>query len=122
MRTTNHFRSLRLAVTAVAASASLTGCGLFGSSWDIRMEVQGTGSATIAPRYAGDGDNLTGKPKLEQLPWSSSTNVGFGFNRLDVTGAAPGTTCKITADGKTIEEKPVDAQGNATCQANLQDD
>lgn len=120
MHTTNHFRSLRLAVAAIAASASLTGCGLFGSSWDVRMEVQGTGSATIAPRYAGAKDSS--QPKPEQLPWSSSANVGFGFNRLDVTGAAPGTTCKITADGKTIEEKPVDAQGNATCQANLQDD
>ncbi|OZM71115.1 hypothetical protein CFN78_21870 [Amycolatopsis antarctica] len=118
----HHLRTAVLAATVTAATASLSGCGLFGSSWDVRMEVQGPGQATVSSRFAGDDGSVAPPSAMERLPWQRTANVGFGFNDLDVTGAAPGTVCRIIVDGETYHEQNVDGEGNASCRANLQND
>ena len=65
----------------------LTGCGLFGGSWDVRMEVLGNGTAAVTTKFAGEPD--AGTTTETTLPFSAARNVGFGFNRVDVRGAAP---------------------------------
>jgi hypothetical protein len=95
----------------------LGGCGLFGGSWDVRIEVQGSGRAQVAAKFAGDPDAV---PVETSLPFSVTRNVGFGFNQVDVKGAAPGTVCRVLVDGVVRGEHPVDAGGNASCMANNQ--
>jgi hypothetical protein len=96
----------------------LAGCGLLGRSWDVRMEVQGAGAATVTTKFAGEPD--AGTRTTTTLPYASGRNVGFGFNRIDVADAAPGTLCRVLVDGQVREEHPVDATGAATCMANNQ--
>jgi hypothetical protein len=96
----------------------LTGCGLLGGSWDVRMEVQGSGTAAVTTKFAGEPD--AGTTTAATLPFSTARNVGFGFNRIDVHGAAPGTACRVLVDGAVREEHAVDAAGNASCTANNQ--
>jgi hypothetical protein len=96
----------------------LTGCGLFGGSWDVRMEVLGNGTAAVTTKFAGEPD--AGTTTETTLPFSAARNVGFGFNRVDVRGAAPSTVCRVLVDGVVREEQAVDAAGNASCMANNQ--
>ncbi|MFB9905773.1 hypothetical protein [Allokutzneria oryzae] len=110
---------LLLALSAVSAS-SLSGCGLFGRSWDVRFEVRGPGEATVKSRFAGDNDKVETASNTT-LPWTKSRSVGFGFNDLWVEGGKPGTVCKVFVDDKLVGEKKVDDKGNATCRANNQD-
>jgi hypothetical protein len=98
--------------------APLAGCDVLGGSWDVRMEVQGAGSATVTTKFAGEPD--AGTSMTTTLPFSTSRNVGFGFNRIDVTGAGPGALCRVLVDGAVREEHPVDATGAASCMANNQ--
>ncbi|WP_399082225.1 MmpS family transport accessory protein [Streptomyces sp. BBFR2] len=106
-----------VAVTVLSLSAG----GLFGGSWDVRMEVTGPGTADVVYSFSGDsqGTELTGR----NLPWSKAQNVGFGFNDLGVKNATPGTGCRIYVDGELKDErtKP-DAKGLLTCSVNLQQD
>lgn len=95
----------------------LGGCGLVGGSWDVRIEVQGSGWAQVAAKFAGDPDAV---PTDTALPFGVTRNVGFGFNQVDVKGAAPGTVCRVLVDGAVREEHPVDATGSASCMANNQ--
>ncbi|MFF2852369.1 MmpS family transport accessory protein [Streptomyces sp. NPDC058001] len=111
----------KLLLTAGALSlTAVTGCGVFGKSWDVKLEVVGGGSGNISYAFSGDND---GKSETGQkLPWSRSQNVGFGFNDVSVTDAEPGTACRIYVDGKLKDEqrKP-DAKGGVSCSVNLQD-
>jgi hypothetical protein len=97
---------------------ALTGCGLAGGSWDVTMEVTGGGSATVTTKFAGEPD--AGTTTSTPLPFNASRNVGFGWNRIDVRGGAPGTACRTLVDGVVREEHQVDAGGAATCRANNQ--
>ncbi|MFE7184526.1 hypothetical protein [Streptomyces erythrochromogenes] len=103
------------------AATTLTGCGLFGQSWDVKLEVTGTGQAEVGYSFSGE----TGQTKAanESLPWTISQNVGFGFNGLAVRHAPPGTACRIYVDGKLREnqDKP-DAEGTLSCSVNLQEE
>jgi hypothetical protein len=96
----------------------LAGCGLLGGSWDVRMEVRGSGTATVTTKFAGEPD--AGTTAEANLPFSAARNVGFGFSRIDVQGAGPGTVCRVLVDGAVREEHAVDAAGNASCTANNQ--
>lgn len=97
---------------------ALTGCDVAGGSWDVRMEVEGAGPATVNVKFAGEPD--TGTTTKTELPFDTSRNVGFGWNVLKVEGAAPGTVCRTFVDGAVREEVLVDASGAATCEANNQ--
>jgi hypothetical protein len=110
-------RALRLLLFALLFPV-LAGCGLFGGSWDVRMEVQGSGTAAVTTKFAGEPD--AGTTTETALPFSTARNVGFGFNRIDVQGAAPGTVCRVLVDDAVHEEHAVDAAGNASCMANNQ--
>lgn len=109
---------LLLIAPLLAAVPLLSGCGLLGGSWDVRMEVVGAGDATVTTKFAGEPD--VGTTIETTLPFDSTRNVGFGFNRIDVAGAAPGTVCRTVVDGQVREEEPVDATGFASCEANNQ--
>jgi hypothetical protein len=110
-------RALRHLLVALLLPV-LTGCGLLGGSWDVRMEVQGGGTAAVTTKFAGEPD--AGTTTEATLPFGTARNVGFGFNRIDVRGAAPGTVCRVLVDGAVREEHAVDAGGNASCAANNQ--
>ncbi|MEV7170450.1 MmpS family transport accessory protein [Streptomyces sp. NPDC093224] len=114
-------RTLPAIAATLLAATSLTGCGLFGKNWDVKMEVTGSGQADIA--YNFSGKNKQTKVSGAELPWQVSQNVGFGFNDLAVLNAPPGTTCRIYVNGKLEEssDQP-DAEGTVTCNANLQDE
>ncbi|MFD9084155.1 hypothetical protein ACFQ7B_20590 [Streptomyces erythrochromogenes] len=103
------------------AATTLTGCGLFGQSWDVKLEVTGTGQAEVG--YSFSGETAQTKSTNESLPWTVSQNVGFGFNGLAVRHAPPGTACRVYVDGKLREsqDKP-DAEGTLSCSVNLQED
>lgn len=103
---------LALAVPALAA------CAPAGRNWDVVMEVQGAGPAIVTTKFAGEPD--AGTSTDTTLPFRAGRTVGFGWNRIDVTGAAPGTVCRTLVDGVVREERPVDATGAASCHANNQ--
>ncbi|PRY41295.1 hypothetical protein [Umezawaea tangerina] len=112
-------RKLLLLLPVLALSAtSLTGCGLFGKSWDVRVEVRGEGTAKVVVQFAGETDAV---PKSTPLPFETARNVGFGFNTVSVSDAGPGTVCRILVDGELRQESKVDDQGKAACNANNQD-
>ncbi|MFB6823162.1 hypothetical protein ACFCXA_16435 [Streptomyces virginiae] len=113
-------RTLPASAATLLAATTLTGCGLFGESWDMKMEVTGTGQADIA--YSFSGKNNRTKAPGEALPWQVSQNVGFGFNGVEVVHAPPGTACRIYVDGKLREssDRP-DADGAVSCTVNLQE-
>ncbi|MEU6298051.1 MmpS family transport accessory protein [Streptomyces erythrochromogenes] len=106
---------------ALLAATTLTGCGLFGSSWDVKFEVTGPGQAEVG--YSFSGETSQTKTTSDSLPWSVSQNVGFGFNGVAVRNAPPGTACRVYVDGKLHEsqDKP-DSQGTVSCSVNLQED
>ncbi|AOS62098.1 hypothetical protein [Actinoalloteichus hymeniacidonis] len=101
-----------------AAGSVLTGCGLFGESYDVRMEVEGSGSAVVTSKFAG-GKSSTGE---RDLPWTESESVGFGFNDLWLVDAEPGAICRILVDDRVLDEQTADEDGNAECYVNNQDD
>ncbi|MFE7097299.1 hypothetical protein [Streptomyces erythrochromogenes] len=103
------------------AATTLTGCGFFGQSWDVKFEVTGTGQAEVGYSFSGETDQT--KAANESLPWTVSQNVGFGFNGLAVRHAPPGTACRVYVDGKLREsqDKP-DAEGTLSCSVNLQEE
>ena len=109
--------------TSAAAAILVSGCGLLGQSWDVRMEVTGPGTASVGTKFAGEPDLAAdGKGFAEvTLPFAESVNVGFGFNDLGVRDAAPGTTCRIFVDDRLRSEETVDAAGRAVCDANNQE-
>ncbi|MER6251858.1 hypothetical protein ABT224_10855 [Streptomyces sp. NPDC001584] len=113
--------ALLASIATLLAATTLTGCGLFGKNWDVKLEVTGTGQADIGYNFSGE----TGQRKAtgESLPWTVSQNVGFGFNGVTVLRAQPGTACRVYVDGKLREsqDKP-DAQGIVSCSVNLQDE
>jgi hypothetical protein len=111
-------KALMLAPLLPLLVPALTGCGLLGGSWDVQLEVQGSGTATVTTKFAGEPD--AGTTTSATLPFSTSRNVGFGFNRIDVQGGAPGTVCRVLVDGAMREEHPVDGAGAASCMANNQ--
>ncbi|MFI9809529.1 MmpS family transport accessory protein [Streptomyces sp. NPDC052301] len=111
--------SLLAAGAAAMAAVSLTGCGLFGKSWDVKLEVTGPGVADISYSFAGDNDETV---SARNLPWSRAQNVGFGFNQIGVVHAPDGTKCRIYVDGQLkIEEKKPDSHGTVSCFVNLQE-
>jgi hypothetical protein len=107
-----------LATSLLLGVPLLAGCGLFGDSWDVRIEVAGPGPASVGTKFAGDPDPVT---VPATLPISVSRNVGFGFNVVAIEDAEPGTVCRVFVDDVLRAEKTVDASGRATCQANNQD-
>lgn len=111
-------------ISSAAAVTLISGCGLLGQSWDVRMEVTGPGSAAVGTKFAGEPDIGTGGrgPADAALPFVESRNVGFGFNDLAVENGAPGTTCRVFVDDQLRSEATVDAAGTAWCEANNQDD
>ncbi|WP_433174846.1 hypothetical protein [Actinoallomurus sp. CA-150999] len=110
--------ALAALVLAAAAVPVAAGCSsLFGKTHQVRMEVTGSGSAQVA--YAFSGDSLR-PPRREKLTWIKKADAGFGFNRLDVSGASPGTTCRILVDGKERVRKTVAADGIANCFVSVQ--
>ncbi|RMB80196.1 MmpS family transport accessory protein [Streptomyces shenzhenensis] len=115
---TSPFAKLLLTASALSLTA-VTGCGVFGGSWDVKLEVIGEGSGNISYAFSGDNDGKS--ENGVKLPWSKSQNVGYGFNDVAVTDAAPGTVCRIYVDGKLKDEqrKP-DAKGTVGCFVNLQ--
>ncbi|MEV7864595.1 MmpS family transport accessory protein [Streptomyces sp. NPDC088124] len=114
-----YLRSLGAAGAAAVAAVSLTGCGLFGGSWDVKLEVTGAGAADISYSFSGDNDGKTAAG--QQLPWSKAQNVGFGFNDLGIKDAPPGTACRIYVDGKLKDEqKEPDDKGIVSCSIHLQ--
>ncbi|MHB6904685.1 MmpS family transport accessory protein [Streptomyces sp. DB-54] len=111
-------KSVLLAGASAVAALSLAGCGLFGDSWDVKLEVTGKGSAGVDYNFSGETE-----PKHDtgaQLPWTKTQNVGYGFNSVSVNHAAPGTVCRIYVDGKLKEEKKPDAKGNLSCNVSVQ--
>ncbi|MFC9429140.1 hypothetical protein [Streptomyces sp. NPDC056987] len=115
-----YLRSLGAAGVAAVAAVSLTGCGLFGGSWDVKMEVTGAGAADIAYSFSGDNDGKTATG--QQLPWTKAQNVGFGFNDVGVKDAPPGTACRIYVGGKLKDEqKEPDDKGTVSCSIHLKD-
>jgi hypothetical protein len=109
--------ALLLATAAVSAAA---GCSsLFGKTHQVRMEVTGSGSAQVAFAFSG---SEVSPPHREKLTWIKRADAGFGFNQLDVSGAPPGTTCRIVVDGKERDRKTVAADGIAKCYVNVQND
>lgn len=113
-------RTLLASTATLLTATTMTGCGLFGENWDVRMEVTGTGQADITYEFSGQ-TNQTKAPG-EALPWQVSQNVGFGFNGVAVLNAPPGTACRIYVDGKLREssDQP-DAKGAVSCTVNLQE-
>ncbi|MFF4448317.1 MmpS family transport accessory protein [Streptomyces sp. NPDC001502] len=105
------------------AATTLTGCGLFGKNWDVKLEVTGTGTGQADIGYNFSGETGQRKATGESLPWTVSQNVGFGFNGIAVLHAQPGTACRIYVDGKLREsqDKP-DSQGIVSCSVNLQEE
>ncbi|MFE3775288.1 MmpS family transport accessory protein [Streptomyces sp. NPDC059122] len=113
-----YVKSVVLAGASAVAALSLAGCGLFGDSWDVKLEVTGKGSAGVDYNFSGETE-----PKHDtgaQLPWTKTQNVGYGFNSVSVNHAAPGTVCRIYVDGKLKEEKKPDAKGNLSCNVSVQ--
>ncbi|ANP52364.1 hypothetical protein J2Z21_008273 [Streptomyces griseochromogenes] len=110
--------SLLAAGAAAVSAVSMTGCGLFGKSWDVKMEVTGPAAADISYSFAGDNDDtVSGR----SLPWTHAQNVGFGFNQVGVAHAPAGTVCRIYVDGKLkVEQKKPDPHGTVSCFVNLQ--
>ncbi|MQS16121.1 hypothetical protein F7Q99_28770 [Streptomyces kaniharaensis] len=110
--------SLLTAGSLTAAAVSLTGCGLLGPSYDVKLEVAGPGSADIVYSFSGDNSGKTAVG--QKLPWTKAQNVGFGFNEVSVNHPEPGTTCRIYVDDKLKDEqtKP-DAKGYLSCYASL---
>ncbi|WP_160314869.1 MmpS family transport accessory protein [Streptomyces sp. SAI-097] len=123
MKTSQAGPFAKLLVTAGALSLAvlpLTGCGVFGDSWDVKMEVTGDRNADVTYSFSGDNDGKTESDK--KLPWSKTQNVGFGFNDIAVADATPGTTCRIYVDGELEDEQHgPDAEGHVSCSVNLQD-
>ncbi|WP_327380690.1 hypothetical protein [Streptomyces sp. NBC_01207] len=113
--------ALLVSGATLLAATTLTGCGLFGQSWDVKLEVTGTGQAEVGYNFSGETDQT--KTTSESLPWTVSQNVGFGFNGVAVRHAQPGTACRIYVDGKLREsqDKP-DSQGVVSCSVNLQEE
>ncbi|MFE0689650.1 hypothetical protein H7827_22450 [Streptomyces sp. JH002] len=112
--------TLLLTVSASALSlTAVTGCGVFTGSWDVTLEVTGEGSGDVSYAFSGDSDGTSESGVM--LPWSRSQNVGYGFNDVAVTDAAPGTVCRIYVDGKLKDEqREPDAEGTVGCFVNLQ--
>ncbi|MEU5539953.1 MmpS family transport accessory protein [Streptomyces sp. NPDC020362] len=105
--------SLLAAGAATVAAVSLTGCGLFAKSWDVKMEVTGPAAADISYSFAGDNtdDTVSGR----SLPWKRAQNVGFGFNQVGVSHAPAGTVCRIYVDGKLkVEQKKPNSNGTVS--------
>ncbi|MEU3708543.1 hypothetical protein [Streptomyces catenulae] len=112
---------LLAAGAAVAAAVALSTLGLFGGSWDVTMEVTGTGSADVTYSFSGDNDGTTETGRT--LPWSRVQNVGYGFNDIGVRNPAPGAVCRIYVDGRVEDEqKRPDAKGVLSCSVHLQQD
>ncbi|MFB6437350.1 MmpS family transport accessory protein [Streptomyces sp. NPDC056411] len=110
--------SLRAAGAAAVATVALTGCALFGKSWDVKVEVTGPAAAGITYSFAGETDNAVVR---QRLPWSRAQNVGFGFNQVMVAHAPAGTACRIYVDGTLkVEKKKPDSHGTLSCFVNLQ--
>ncbi|MFJ3231255.1 MmpS family transport accessory protein [Streptomyces sp. NPDC086787] len=110
---------LLAAGVAAMAAVSLTGCGLFGTSWDVKLEVTGTAAADISYSFSGDDDETVSG---QSLPWSRTQNVGFGFNQVGVAHAPAGTGCRIYVDGELkVEKKKPDSHGTVSCSVNVQD-
>jgi hypothetical protein len=114
---THPSRLALLAPVLLLVSTSLGGCGLIGSSWDVRMEVHGEGAATVTAAFAGEEGEL----KNVTLPFEASRNVGFGFNTLFVDKARPGTVCKVFVDDVLRQENTADESGKVECSANNQE-
>ncbi|WP_042390611.1 MmpS family transport accessory protein [Streptacidiphilus melanogenes] len=110
--------SLLVAGASALAAVLIAGCGLFGKSWDVKMEVTGPGTTDVSYSFSGETDPKTAAQ--QRLPWTRAQNVGFGFNDLGVKGAAPGTICRIYVDGKLKDQQKPDARGNLTCSVNVQ--
>jgi hypothetical protein len=83
------------------------------------MEVTGSGSAQISYGFSGSDASM---PRREKLTWIKRADAGFGFNRLAVSGAPPGTTCRIVVDGDERDRKTVGADGKAECYVSIQND
>ena len=80
-------------VGALAAAAVLvSGCGLFGRSYDIHREVAGAGTADKVD-YSLPGDKGACSLTAATLPWTKDATTGFGFIHLDVT-ASTGPTVR----------------------------
>ena len=110
--------SLLTAGSLAVAAVSLTGCGAFGHSWDVKLEVSGPGSADVV--YSFSGDNKGKTTFAQRLPWSKAQNVGFGFDELSVNNPKPGTTCRIYVDDKLKDEqKKANAKGYLSCYVHL---
>lgn len=115
------FAKLVLTTGALSlAVVSITGCGIFGESWDVKLEVTGDGNADVGYAFSGDNDGRTDADR--KLPWNKTQNVGFGFSEVAVTDAGPATACRIYVNGelKDEQQKP-DANGLVSCSVNLQD-
>ncbi|MET9558338.1 MmpS family transport accessory protein [Streptomyces sp. NPDC006645] len=113
----------KLLLTAGALSlavASITGCGVFRQSWDVKLEVTGDGETDVGYAFPGDNDGQTDADR--KLPWNKTRNVGFGFSEVAVTDAGPDTACRIFVDGELKDEqRQPDADGLVSCSVNLQD-
>ncbi|GAA2260785.1 MULTISPECIES: hypothetical protein [Kitasatospora] len=112
-----YVKSMLVTGASVMAAVSLTGCGLFGKSWDVKMEVTGPGTTDVSYSFSGETNAKTAAQ--QRLPWTRTQNVGFGFNGLGVKGAAPGTVCSIYVDGKLKDQQKPDAKGNLSCSVRL---
>ncbi|MFD8494324.1 MmpS family transport accessory protein [Amycolatopsis sp. NPDC059657] len=106
-----------LVAFAVVVLALTAACG--GRTWQVRMEVDGPGTAKVVSSLAGESKNP--EPVERQLPWQRDSPVGAGFNNISVRGGAPGTVCRIFVDGKLVSERAVDASGAADCAAATQE-
>lgn len=113
-----HLKTAGLASALTLTALSLSGCGLFGGSWDVRMEVLGEGTALVRAEFPGERVEAMAR----SLPFSESRNVGFGFNTLDVQSAPPGTVCRLLVDEKVVAEDPVDADGRCGAGTHNNDD
>ncbi|HEV7978765.1 MmpS family transport accessory protein [Amycolatopsis sp.] len=102
----------------LGAVLALSACGV-GKSWEVRMEVAGPREATVQSSFAGGEKNP--RPASRKLPWQDKQSVGFGFNDLSVTDAAPGTVCRIFVDGRLRDERVADQDGAVTCHVNNQE-
>lgn len=113
-------RTAALAAAVATATTALGGCGL-SRSWDVRFEVAGPGEATIGRKFAGEDDRQVVESR-RRLPWHEAASVGFGLDWVEVSGARPGTTCRIEVNGELVQQRAVDPAGGTRCQVNLQEE